>query len=456
MLKTEAKSMENFKSRFFFPPIENTEDVRKWELPESVRTNSRLTNIVNMLNSSDSTKRIKGKSDLRAYAFEVWKYLNCTHQGFMRTDSGKCKREKYDTSSDLVAMALVMAYRKDIDGMNSYIVDPKAYVPSGSHGIMVWNHTLKQIKNADPYIIAALIIGEKEQEEYLRKKNLFPVEVVPDFVEKESPQDKQDVKVDTFKPGESPLIEKEITFGGGNKVDVTKPDSEYMIMSHEAAEKQFPRLKELKAILEGVTDDGGGAINIYYQELIDVAIGANVGQVIRVSLFDKDGTYMRDILVDPNTMYNGFSVTTADRNMFGMEDFVPLDEANRKKIIRIARGYFNTRDRKELMQSHTIPTNTPDVYKLVNMTNIRSLLPIDQHDWSKFINNLHSLCTFLRTDMNSCATILEYVSPVNFKIGVVETQDIKETSTITFNPEKYKWSEYKVEKYVPDAETGTK
>lgn len=114
------------------------------------------------------SKQHKGISDLEDYTNEVWGYLHYTHQGFMRTDSGKKKRGKYDTSSDLVAMALIMAYRKDI-GLGKYITQPKNYSPSGNHGVMVWNHTLNQISNTNAYDVIDLIIGRAEQDKYWRE-----------------------------------------------------------------------------------------------------------------------------------------------------------------------------------------------------------------------------------------------------------------------------------------------
>ena len=538
MLKNKTKNNhKGFNAKFAFTSEREgkTDNTHKWQLPKNVCINNRLNRIVNLINSSDSLKQIKGKSELQDYISEVHRYLHYNHQGVMRTDSGKSKRKKYNISSDLISMALTMAYRKTI-GVDGYITNPKDYLPTNDHGTMVWNNTLHQVTNADAFDIIDLLIGKDEQEKYwknnvgtkatdpaekespqddvptadvqnpeeavdknFKKEEKKPKESTPTVkknvqesktkepvaksvpkqenpvskkkeepkaeekqVQKEKQQPKEEPKVESFKAG-SPLIKDDepITFSKAMASAISfedkdnKADDERVRVNHEEAEKQFPRLKELREMLENVKDNKG-EIHVYYQEVLDVCIGANVGKVIRVSVFDRDYAYMRDILVDPNTMYNGFSVATADRNIFGMEDFVPLDEANTKKIVRLARGFFNTRDRKELMQNHTIPTNTFDVYRLVRMDNIRSLLPINQDDWSKFINNLHSLCSILKADVNSCVTVLEYVSPVNFKIGVVKTQDIKEMSTITFNPEKYKKSEYKIERYVQATETETK
>jgi len=183
--KYETTQTRDPKFSFTINPDVTERERKKWILPKNVTVNNRLTKIIDMINSPNSAKRIKGKHALRMYAMEVCNYLNYFHQGFMRTDSGKRKREKYSTSSDLVAMALVMAYRKEFCDMDSFIVDPKAYAPNDAPGIAAWNRTLKQIDNVDPYTIASLIIGKEEQEEYLKKKNLFPSVIEPDLAEKE-------------------------------------------------------------------------------------------------------------------------------------------------------------------------------------------------------------------------------------------------------------------------------
>lgn len=144
-----------------------------------VSTNTKLLgdkmlNIIDRINLGENPNA--GLKDLKDYVYETWKYVAWNNELFF-IDLSKGKRNTYERSEDLAAMAIASVYRESTGCMDGYGVSSdvlvKALMPTTENGIAIWNAAALSCRTYQPVQdeIHDLLIGDLVKKQYNRWLN---------------------------------------------------------------------------------------------------------------------------------------------------------------------------------------------------------------------------------------------------------------------------------------------
>lgn len=129
---------------------------------------NRMQSILDKINFTNPEQ---GKEELRSYVYETWKSIAWNNEFFF-IDISKGKRDRYEKSEDLAAMATAVAYKDAIGCMDGFGVDnsiiAKAFIPISDNGINVWNAALLNCRSM-PAVrsnIQEFLVGEEIRSSY--------------------------------------------------------------------------------------------------------------------------------------------------------------------------------------------------------------------------------------------------------------------------------------------------
>lgn len=130
---------------------------------------TKMLNIIDKINLGDNPS--DGLKELREYVYETWKYVAWNNELFF-IDLSKGKREKYEASHDLPAMAIASVYRESTGCMDGYGVAnnvlAKALMPITENGIKIWNSAVLSCRTYQPVqkFIYDLLVGAEVKARY--------------------------------------------------------------------------------------------------------------------------------------------------------------------------------------------------------------------------------------------------------------------------------------------------
>lgn len=274
--------------------------------------------------------------------------------------------------------------------------------------------------------------------EYL-ETGAYPRTQITDNADKEHPEDVNLIfenfveNNDNFIPNIK--IEKTIPFG-----ELLKPacsfenkDRELFVKSREEFEKRYlefekdyPELAQFRKVVE----DAGYYVK--YLGMSPLQIGPNTGFIIQTSLYDqKTNKFVRVINIDPGTLYNGYTATSAEHQTYLDEDVSPLNDTTGLRCL--INGSFNTGYRRRVSEI-VMPKYYKEVYMMANVTFLKNAtegkLPgLSQADWIKFIDNVYAVCTANKVTGQCPAFLSSYKSPIKFELVV---NNLEEEGTYTF------------------------
>lgn len=130
---------------------------------------TKMLNIIDKINLGDNPS--DGLKELREYVYETWKYVAWNNELFF-IDLSKGKREKYEASHDLPAMAIASVYRESTGCMDGYGVAnnvlAKALMPITENGIKIWNSAVLSCRTYQPVqkFIYDLLVGAEVKAQY--------------------------------------------------------------------------------------------------------------------------------------------------------------------------------------------------------------------------------------------------------------------------------------------------
>lgn len=144
-----------------------------------VSTNTKLLgdkmlNIIDRINLGENPNA--GLKDLKDYVYETWKYVAWNNELFF-IDLSKGKRNTYERSEDLAAMAVASVYRESTGCMDGYGVASdvlvKALMPTTENGIAIWNAAVLSCRTYQPVqdVLHDLLIGDLVKKQYGRWLN---------------------------------------------------------------------------------------------------------------------------------------------------------------------------------------------------------------------------------------------------------------------------------------------
>lgn len=144
-----------------------------------VSTNTKLLgdkmlNIIDRINLGENPNA--GLKDLKDYVYETWKYVAWNNELFF-IDLSKGKRNTYERSEDLAAMAVASVYRESTGCMDGYGVSSdvlvKALMPTTENGIAIWNAAVLSCRTYQPVqdVLHDLLIGDLVKKQYGRWLN---------------------------------------------------------------------------------------------------------------------------------------------------------------------------------------------------------------------------------------------------------------------------------------------
>ena len=134
----------------------------------------KMLNIIDRINLGENPNA--GLKDLKDYVYETWKYVAWNNELFF-VDLSKGKRNTYERSEDLAAMAIASVYRESTGCMDGYGVSSdvlvKALMPTTENGIAIWNVAVLSCRTYQPVQdeIHDLLIGDLVKKQYSRWLN---------------------------------------------------------------------------------------------------------------------------------------------------------------------------------------------------------------------------------------------------------------------------------------------
>lgn len=134
----------------------------------------KMLNIIDRINLGENPNA--GLKDLKDYVYETWKYVAWNNELFF-IDLSKGKRNTYERSEDLAAMAVASVYRESTGCMDGYGVASdvlvKALMPTTENGIAIWNAAVLSCRTYQPVqdVLHDLLIGDLVKKQYGRWLN---------------------------------------------------------------------------------------------------------------------------------------------------------------------------------------------------------------------------------------------------------------------------------------------
>lgn len=134
----------------------------------------KMLNIIDRINLGENPNA--GLKDLKDYVYETWKYVAWNNELFF-IDLSKGKRNTYERSEDLAAMAVASVYRESTGCMDGYGVSSdvlvKALMPTTENGIAIWNAAVLSCRTYQPVqdVLHDLLIGDLVKKQYGRWLN---------------------------------------------------------------------------------------------------------------------------------------------------------------------------------------------------------------------------------------------------------------------------------------------
>lgn len=129
---------------------------------------AKMLNIIDHINLGDAGAGLKALKD---YVYDTWKYVAWNNELFF-IDLSKGKRDVYEKSRDLPAMAIASVYRESTGCMDGYGVAndvlAKALMPITENGIKIWNSAVLSCRTYQPVqkVIYDLLIGTEVKAQY--------------------------------------------------------------------------------------------------------------------------------------------------------------------------------------------------------------------------------------------------------------------------------------------------
>ena len=221
----------------------------------------RMLDIIDKINLVED--QTEGLRMLKEYVYETWKHVAWNNELFF-IDLSKGKRDAYEKSHDLPAMAIASVYRESTGCMDGYGVTndvlAKALMPISENGIKIWNSAVLSCRTYQPVqkFIYDLLMGAEVKAQYDHwfdvhgKKYTSTSDGTPaEEIKPDEMTEAQKEVFEQFKEEQQKIIDGKFTEVGNDKPVDEKPAKE--VTTPEPA--PVPEVREEKPATETPKDE---------------------------------------------------------------------------------------------------------------------------------------------------------------------------------------------------------